>query len=131
MSDRLAILRRLAAGEMTPYEAHVAALDKRCVGCGQPASTRIQTYCSVADALRMFPEVCAVLAAGNEGMLPSVMFRPKGSTPAPYLMTGDVGACALCRRTAISAAAAGPSWAVVHITEPPEDRIQVAVGALQ
>ena len=129
MSDRLAVLRDLKAGKLTLFEAHVAALDMRCGGCGRPASTRIQTFCPVADAYRMFPNICALLAAGNEGVLPTVRFKPKGSDEALYIMTADMGACALCRATALRAAAAGPSWSVVHVTDPPKDTVQVTVGA--
>lgn len=118
-------IRKLAGGSMTPQEMHRAiGLRKRCVGCGQPAAVRIKVLVQLSELVKRQPEfVAQIMATNPEGpVMPTVPTKF-----GPMVKVSDVGACELCRKTAMVTAARAPSWALVEIDEGPKNTTQVQV----
>lgn len=118
MSKKIHI-KRFAGGKMTPQEMHVQAMHKPCALCGMPASARLRTLVQLNELIKRQPEFVAQVAATN----PAGPFIPTvPTTYGPMVKVSDVGACTRCRKQAEIAAARGPSWAIVEISEGPEAR---------
>lgn len=113
-------IQKFAKGELTPRETHIAALNKRCEQCGRPASVRLRVLVLLDELVQRSPELVAQV----------MMTNPDGSCTVPTIPTkygpmvkvSDVGACDSCRSAAEKAAARCPSWCLVEISVPPEDK---------
>ena len=107
-----------------------ASIGLRCSGCRQPATTEIRIFSPADEAVKRWPVTCARIMASTEtGALPTVMFKGAGGRGIPHVLVSRIGCCALCRKTAIKAAAKGPSWLVVEVDDGPKDRAQVGAGS--
>jgi hypothetical protein len=128
-------IRKFVRGEMTARETHIAALNKPCEQCGRPASVRLRVLVLLDEMVQRNPEFVAQIMVSNPDgacLVPTIPTKY-----GPMVKVSDIGACDSCRHAAESAAAKCPSWCLVEISVPPEDKnpVQFQVprgkGALQ
>lgn len=120
MSRKPSHIQKFIRGELSARETHIAALNKKCEQCGRPAVVRLRVLVLLDELIQRNPEMVAQI----------MLTSPTGSCTIPTIPTkygpmvkvSDIGACDQCRSTAEKAAAKCPSWCLVEISAPPEDR---------
>jgi len=122
-------IRKFIKGEMTPREMHIAAMNKPCEQCGHPASVRLRVLVLLDELVQRNPEFVAQIMVSNPDGTCTVPTIP--TKYGPMVKVSDIGACDSCRRSAEQAAAKCPSWCLVEISAPPEDKNPVQVQVPQ
>jgi hypothetical protein len=113
-------IRKFVSGEMTARETHIAALNKPCEQCGRPASVRLRVLVLLDELVQRNPELVAQIMVSNPDGSCTVPTIP--TKYGPMVKVSDIGACDSCRSAAEIAAAKCPSWCLVEISAPPEDK---------
>ena len=113
-------IQKFLRGEMTPRETHIAALNKACEQCGALAAVRLRVLVLLDELVQRSPEFVAQIMVANPDGSCTVPTIP--TKYGPMVKVSDIGACDSCRSAAERAAARCPSWCLVEISAPPEDK---------
>ena len=112
--------RQLFGGRMTAMEVHqkYAWKDAKCGGCGRTPVIMIRVLVTKDDLLRHGdPSTLAALMVSNPDGTNSIPTFP--TKYGPMVVASKTFACEQCKLTAETAAARGPSWALVEIDRGP------------
>ena len=122
-------IQKFIKGDLTAREMHIAAMNKKCEQCGRPASVRLRVLVLLDELVQRNPEFVAQVMVSNSDGTCTVPTIP--TKYGPMVKISDVGACDSCRSAAEIAAAKCPSWCLVEISVPPEDKNPVHIQVPQ